>query len=348
MRKNHHRTGHIIRLGFCPRVVSGSFAIGMVVGFFVGFWVKVVRHREVGWATIRDKIIYGELHAAQAPAGLMVAVNCGLGCVQAETLTGLVLNLHGNAITLSQHLWREGVRDGQTLRRAMQQTGRRFTLGVVHNYSSHSFLLRDWLKRNGIHPERDPHIVVVPPPQMPSHLKAGHLDGYCVGEPWNSVATAARTGWTVATSRDLAPSHPEKVLMVRKDYVEQNEEEHVRLIAALLEACAFCDRPENREQLIATLAEPRYVGAPAQMIRASLGGDFDFGNGRVEIIPNFHVFHRNGANEPSLAHAHWVIRSLHSSGLIPDADQIPEEAAHQWFRADIFARAAQFQATPVP
>jgi ABC-type nitrate/sulfonate/bicarbonate transport system substrate-binding protein len=204
------------------------------------------------------------------------------------------------------------------------------------------------LKRHGIQPDRDAHIVVVPPPQMPINLKAGHLDGYCAGEPWNSAATVGRTGWTVATSRDLAPSHPEKVLMVRRDFAEQYDQEHVNLLAALLEACAFCDRPENREHLIKTLAMPQYVGAPAAVIKASLGGDYDFGNGRIEAIPNFHVFHRSGANEPSLAHALWVIRSMHASGLVPDPALIPEDAAPRWFRTDIFERASQLRTITAP
>ena len=43
------------------------------LGLFTKYGVDVEMHREVGWATIRDKIIYRELDAAQAPAGLVVA-----------------------------------------------------------------------------------------------------------------------------------------------------------------------------------------------------------------------------------------------------------------------------------
>ena len=341
MRNNRHSRNNPIHLGFVPLVDCAPLAMAKELGLFEKHGLDVELHREVGWATIRDKIIYGDLHAAQAPAGLMVAVNCGLGSAPAECLTGMVLNLHGNAITLSQSLWREGVRDGKTLRRAIQQLGRRFTFGVVHNYSSHSFLLRNWLRNHGIEPDRDAHIVVVPPPQMPANLKAGHLDGYCAGEPWNSMATQARTGWTVATSGDLAPSHPEKVVMVRRKFADEHEHEHIALLSALLEACNFCDRPENRDRIIKMLAEPRYVAVPAHVIAASLGGTYNFGNERIEKISNFHVFHRQGANEPSMERALWVIQSLIASGLVPDPQVIPLNSASEWFRADIFARASQ-------
>ena len=70
------------------------------LGRFAMFGLNVEPHREVGWATIRDEIIYGELDAAPAPAGLVVAANCGLGSIRSDCLNGLVLNLQGDAITL--------------------------------------------------------------------------------------------------------------------------------------------------------------------------------------------------------------------------------------------------------
>ena len=38
--------------------------------------------------------------------------------------------------------------------------------------------------------------------------------------------------------------------MVRRSFAEAAEREHFALIAALLEACEFCQRPENRERLL--------------------------------------------------------------------------------------------------
>src|SRR5260221_224956 len=116
-----------------------------------------------------------------------------------------------------------------------------FTFGVVFPSSSHNFILRGWLAGSGINPDRDVRIVVVPPPQMVANLKAGHLDGFCVGEPWNSVAVQARAGWCAAASAELAPGHPEKVLMTRRDFAEKHAEEHAALLASLLESCEFCD-----------------------------------------------------------------------------------------------------------
>jgi len=174
--------------------------------------------------------------------------------------------------------------------------------------------------------------------QVSADLKAGHLDGYCVGEPWNSLAVLSKTGWCVATSEELAPRHPEKVLMVRRDFAERSEREHLALIAALYEACRFCQQPENRERLMEMLALPQYVGVPIQALRMSMAGTFDYGNGRVEKQSAFHVFAGEDVNEPSLAKAQWVVRSLLASGLVEDPS-LPAERATEWFRSDIFHQA---------
>jgi ABC-type nitrate/sulfonate/bicarbonate transport system substrate-binding protein len=195
----------------------------------------------------------------------------------------------------------------------------------------------------GIDPDRDVRIAVVPAPAMFDNLKSGNLDGYCVGEPWNSVAVQAGIGWCVATSLQLAPFHPEKVLMVRRQFAEERGEDHLALVAALIEACAFCDRPENREHVIATIAYPKYVNVSVETLRASLVGRFDFGNGRQEVLPDFHIFSRRDANEPSTEKAAWVLRKLFSSGVIKNraAAQIGPEV----FRPDIFQQAKQLVLT---
>jgi ABC-type nitrate/sulfonate/bicarbonate transport system substrate-binding protein len=338
MRRNSHR--HPLRLGFVALADCAPVVMAHELGLFARYGIEVELHREVGWATIRDKVLYGELDAAQAPAGIVVSATCGIDSVAAECLTGLVLNLHGGAITLSKELWNRGARDGEALRSLISLEREPLVFGVAHHYSSHSFLLREWLRRYRIDPDREVRIVVVPPPQVVANLKAGHLDGCCVGEPYNSLAVMTKVGWCVAISPELAPGHPEKVLMVRRDFAERQKEEHLALIAALIESCRFCDRPENRERLTETLAESQYVNTPIRALQMSLEGTFDFGNGRVEKVADFHIFARGNANEPTPEKARWVIDSLHAGALLDPSD-VPEETALRCFRNDLHHQALQ-------
>lgn len=79
-----------------------------------------------------------------------------------------------------------------------------------------------WLASVGIDPFNDVRTVVVPPPQMVMNMRIGNMSGFCVGEPWNARAINDRIGFTAATSQDIWPEHPEKVLGTRRDWVERN------------------------------------------------------------------------------------------------------------------------------
>ncbi len=270
------------------------------------------------------------------------AAALGLGSIVCDCLTALVLNLNGNAITLSNDLWKRGVRDGKTLREEITRLRREkiYTFGVVFPFSSHRHLLRGWLAAHGIDADRDVRIVVVPPPQMVANLKAGHLDGFCVGEPWNSVAVQSRAGWVVATSSELDSLHPEKVLMVRADFAAKRSEEHIALVAALLEACEFCDQPENHGQIASVLAQPEYVGVAESVLRRGITGEMDFGHAGERTLRDFCIFHQHNANEPGGDKAAWTLELIRTSGLCKEPSAINFPFARKTFRADIFAQAA--------
>src|SRR4051812_14426369 len=106
------RRGRPLWVGFVALSDCAPLVMAQELGLFEAFGIEVKLRREPGWATIRDKILHGELEAAQAPAGVVFAATLGLGCRPAPCVAGLVLNLHGNAITLSERLWEAGVRDG--------------------------------------------------------------------------------------------------------------------------------------------------------------------------------------------------------------------------------------------
>ena len=340
-----------LRVGFVPLTDCAPLVMAQELGLFRKFGLRVTLERELGWATVRDKIIYGELDAAHALAAMPVAATLGLGSIPCACLTGLVLNLNGNAITLSNDLWNRGVRDGDTLREEIKclRPQKPLTFGVVFPFSSHRHLLRKWLSAHGIDSDRDVRIVVVPPPQMAANLKAGNLDGFCAGEPWNSVAVQARAGWCVVTSAQLDHGHPEKVLMVRQEFAAQRPNEHRALIAALLEACEFCAATENHERIAATLARPEFVGVPAELLRRGLDGRLDFGRADIHAVADFCVFHGGSANEPAGDKAAWALALVQASGLCPRPSEIDFALGRQVFRTDFFEQAFRLsRETPNP
>jgi len=326
--------GQPIRIGFVPLCDCAPLVMARELGLFEKHGVRAQLSREIGWATLRDKILYGELEAAHALAPMVFSATLGLEAPAVPCLTGLVLNLHGNAVTVSR-----AVAGKKESAENLLSHRDRFVLGIPFRYSSHHFIARAWLRSLGPAMERRVQFVVVPPPQMPENLRAGHLDGYCVGEPWNSIAALAGFGRIVATSAEIAPLHPEKVLMVRSVFAEQRAEEHERLIAALIEACRFCDARRNREMVIETLARREYLNVPHEAVRAAFGGQFEGGPGESAGNPDFTIFARDNANEPSGKKAAWILENLRDSGLCKDPAALSFSLAKRLFRSDLFERA---------
>jgi ABC-type nitrate/sulfonate/bicarbonate transport system substrate-binding protein len=329
-----------LRVGFVPLCDCAPLVVAAEKGFFTGFGLNVELVREVGWATVRDKLVHGELDAVHALAGLPFAATLGVGTVPTPCLTALVLNLQGNAITLSNALWKEGVRDAETLGEWFRKERRRdpLTFGIVFPISSHRFLLEKWLRLADLQPERDVRFVVAPPPQMPDNLRAGHIAGFCAGEPWNSVVVQSGDGWCPATSADLSPNHPEKVLAVRSQFVEEQPEVHLRLVAAVLAACKYCANPANHDEVAALLSQRRYVNAPVELVRRSFGDHFNPGHGRPESPGPFTVYHHGDSNEPTTERGSWVLRNC-LPGVVPGSGF--SRIVQQVFRSDLHLQAKE-------
>jgi hypothetical protein len=134
--------------------------------------------------------------------------------------------------------------------------------------------------------------------------------------------------------------HPEKVLAVRGSFATSREEEHVSLVAALIAACRYCDDPSHADELAELLSRRAYLNLSAKLIRRGLSGRFEHGHEREEAAPDFTVFQRENANEPSREKAAWICRHVLS---LAGRTALPPGAPAQIFRTDLFARAVELE-----
>lgn len=343
--------GSRLRIGFIALTDAAPILIAHAQGLFAKRGLDVELSREVGWATVRDKMIYRELDASHAVAPMVVSTTLGLGCLATPCLTACVLNAHGNAITLSAALWKNGVRDAVTLRDEIRRIRheRLLVLGVVFQHSAQHIILRDWLRGAQIDPDKDVRIVVVPPPQLHRNLAAGTIDGYCVGDPYNTQAVREKTGWIAAISADLAPGHPEKIFMVREDFAAHRAEEHLALVAALQEAAVLCDEASFRPELVKLLARPEYLNVPAKTLAPALVGPLDLGRGDEPVSAAHYLrFSRSEANVPTPLRAQWIIDGFTRHGLVPKGQTLPADLARRVFRSDLFSQARARHSAPLP
>jgi hypothetical protein len=61
-------------------------------------------------------------------------------------------------------------------------------------------------------------------------------------------------------------------------------------------------------------------------------------------VPDFTVFHRHGANEPSMEKALWVLRRMRECGLRKESSCDDGSLAQRLFRMDLFERARRCRA----
>ncbi|MGI9242809.1 MAG: CmpA/NrtA family ABC transporter substrate-binding protein [Verrucomicrobiales bacterium] len=333
-----------IRLSYVPLTDAAPLIIAKEFGLFAERGLAVELVREPGWATVRDKLVHGrEIHGAHALAGLAFATSFGIQCIARHCVTGLILNRHGNGVTLSRELRRQGVREIADLNPGqLGRGGRRLRLGIVHPVSSHHYLLRTLFGRRGMKLSEQAEVIVLPPELMAKSLGRGMIDGFCVGEPWNSEAIENGTGFCFATSSELCDSHPEKVLLVTAEFAEERHDEHIALLGALIQACQLCDDLDQRPEIARLLSSPAYLDLPLEIVQNSLCGRFHRGMRKYSPVESIHAFSGEPVNRPSVEKANLVLATLRGSGLSADGGGASgRPATGAIFRDDLYEEACR-------
>lgn len=332
-----------IKLGYVRLLDAAPLIVADRLGLFRSAGLDIELSREVGWATIRDKLAFGELDVTQALSPMPFAMRLGIGVAQTEVITGMVLNSNGNAITLSNRLREEGVRDGDTLRRYIQKgyRTRKLVLGVVSHYSSHHFMLCRWLEQYKIDPLKDVIISVIPPEQMVRNLASENIDGFCVGEPWNSLAVEEGIGWCPATSSQIAFGYPEKVLATTERFFAYLPDEYVQMIEVISEACKMCDDPKQLGSIFDILSMPQYLNCAPKTLEHAFGGHFAMGFGN-ESTGSFLKFSGDATNRPDPKRAAQVLNDLTSYIKHDDLKQFnTKKLLSGVYREDIYDQALE-------
>ncbi|MGL6132719.1 MAG: nitrate ABC transporter ATP-binding protein [Prochlorococcaceae cyanobacterium] len=332
-----------LSVGFIPLSDCAPLVVAQEKGYFRRYGLEQVElRREANWKTLETNMRQGVLDAAQMVAGLPYAMTLGLqGQKPLPMTTALTLSRNGNAITLHRRFREAGVEDVAGLKRWITaHPEQRPVFAMVHPASMHNLILRAWLASGGIEPDRDVDLIVIPPPQMVATLRAGTIDGFCVGEPWNTRAVREGLGTVIATDTELWNGHCEKVLGVREDWAAAYPRTHEALVGALLEACRWCEQPGNREELSELLAGSNFVGAEPATLRPALVGPFDRGLGELVAEPDLLRFHGGGTNAPEREDAVWILTQLARWGLCPFPNDWEQVAARVQQR-DLYQRVAE-------
>jgi NitT/TauT family transport system ATP-binding protein len=349
-----------LTIGFLPLVDACLPILAREHGFAEEEGLSLRLVKDVSWATVLDRLLYGHSDAAHLVAPLSIATTLGRGRPAQPLSVPFVLGLNGNAITFRPELAAETGAAGRlgdplavgaalrTVALARAATGNPLRFGVVHRYSSHNYMLRYWLAACGIRPDRDVEIATVPPPFCADALEAGEVDGICVGEPWNSVAVGRGAGQIVLASAQIWRRGVEKVLALREPVLSEKRDAVERLIRAMCRAGQHFVDPENWDANAAILARPDYLDGDPLLIRRAISDRLLLASGgEIVHFPDFMFQYREAANFPWVSQAEWLYTQMvRWDGM--DFDPADAARAARVFRPDIYRSALFGTGEPLP
>ncbi|MBR1220177.1 ABC transporter substrate-binding protein [Bradyrhizobium sp. U87765 SZCCT0131] len=354
-------TGKPLRVGFIPLVDAAALIVAVDKGFAAGQGLDVTLVREVSWSNVRDKLNIGLFDAAHLLAPVAIASSLGIGHVRVPIVAPFTLGVNGNAITVSPALQgaimarldgapTDPMATARALARVVADRRARgqepLTFGMTFPFSTHNYQLRFWMAAGGVDPDEDVRLVVLPPPYMVESLASGHVDAFCVGAPWNSVAVDLGIGHILHFVSDILVRAAEKVLAVRGRWAEENPDALAALVRACQQAAEFIEAPDHRAEAAAILGHPERIGVDPDVIRRTL-------DGRLKVTPDgmfresdrYLLVGREAAARPDPIQAAWLYAQMVRWGQTPwSAEAL--RTAQAVFRPDLYDAATGFAGEP--
>jgi NitT/TauT family transport system ATP-binding protein len=351
-----------LRIGFIPLCDATALLVAVDKGFAAAEGLDIELVREVSWSNVRDKLNIGLFDAAHLIAPVAIASSLGLGHVKVPIVAAFGLGVNGNAITVSPSLHAaiaanaDGpITDPMVTARALAKVVAQrkakgqppLTFGMTFPFSTHNYHLRFWMAAGGVDPDEDVRLVVLPPPYMVESLANKHVDAFCVGAPWNSVAVDLGIGFILHFVSEILTRAAEKVLATRSRWALENPEALAKLIRAHAKAAEFVEQPENREEVATLLAAQNRIGVSAEVIRRTLDGKLKVApDGAIRTSDRYILFGRDGAGRPDPVQAAWLYAQMVRWGQAPLSETM-RAAACAVFRPDLYDAAMGHAAEPV-
>lgn len=305
-----------LKVGFIPITCATPIIMADPMGFYKKQGLNVEVVKTAGWAVIRDKALNKEYDAAHMLSPMPIAMSLGIGASATPFAVSAIENINGQAITLAvKHKDKRNPKDWKG-----------FKLAIPFDYSMHNYLLRYYLAENGLDPDRDVQIRVVPPPEMVANLRADNIDGFLAPDPVNQRAVYDGVGFIHLLSKELWDGHPCCAFAASKEFVTTNPNTYAALLRALVEATAYAQKTENRKEIAAAISTPNYLNQPLTVVEQVLTGTYADGLGSVKKVPD-----RVGFDPfPWESFAVWIMTQMQRWG------QLKTEIDYQKVASEIF------------
>jgi nitrate/nitrite transport system substrate-binding protein len=336
-----------VKLGFIALTDCASIVMAKELGYFTERDLDVTIEKQASWPATRDNLLNNGLDGAHCLSSMPFSLATGIGGQGTALKIAMILNNNGQAITLNKDFASVGYGDLAKAKAALES--KEPTLAMTFPGGTHDVWLRYWLKATKADTSKVK-IIPIPPAQMVANMKAGAMDGYCVGEPWGAVAVQQGIGFTHLTTQDLWEHHPEKALVVSEKFATEQPEVLEDLMGAILQASRWLDDLANRPKAAEVIGAANYVSAPAGEIAARLAGKYELGGGLPDksYKGDQMVFFRDGqVNSPRRSYAVWFMAQYQRLGLLEEAPPYMQLADSIILR-DVYEKVAAAENIDVP
>jgi NitT/TauT family transport system substrate-binding protein len=127
-------------------------------------------------------------------------------------------------------------------------------VAIPSPFSNQNFVIHKLMTDYGMEQD-DITFVVLPPPDMPTSLASGAIDGYFVGEPFCAKAEMDGVGRVLYYARDIWPNFISCALVVHEDLLKSNPDVVHDLVRGIAESGAWA---ETHREEAAKLVSPYF------------------------------------------------------------------------------------------
>ncbi|BAZ81010.1 ABC transporter substrate-binding protein [Sphaerospermopsis kisseleviana CS-549] len=377
-------------IGYVPVNDCAPFAIAWKKGFFRKYGLNVKLNREASWANSRDGLIFGRLDASPVVSGAVTNARIGAeGARHAPLCAAMTIHRHGNAMTMNKDMWDFGIRPWYEYQQqygdgALEAFGRDFrgyfhqqppekkVWAVVLSSAIYEYFARYLAAAAGVDPFKEFRIIITPPPQMVTNMRIGAMQAYMVAEPWNTRAITGNEGigFTFAQGKEIWYGHPDRLLGVMESFIVNYPKTYRSLVKAMIEACQYCSKPENRQEVAELLTDRSFTGAKPKKQDAPISkltapgiiGNYNYGgfDGKDRTIKaeDTTIFYDLPDNVPQEPGEHstflwrsrsiWLMTQAARWGQIKEIPKNAEQVAEKGWRTDLYREIATEMGIPCP
>jgi nitrate/nitrite transport system substrate-binding protein len=319
------------RLGFIALTDSSPLIIALEKGLFKKYGMTEVEVvKQASWPVTRDNLEVGSEGGGIDGAHILTPIPYLMSMGKTKSKQPLPmyilarLNTNGQAISIAgsykdAKIALKSANLKEVLAKAKAGGKTDLKAAMTFPGGTHDLWLRYWLSANGVDPNKDLSVIPIPPPQMVANMKAGTMEMFCVGEPWNNQLINNKIGTIATTTGEIWADHPEKAFAMRGSWVDKNPKAAQALTAAIIEAQQWCDKAENKAEMVKIVSDAKWFKVPPADILGPLQGTINYGDGRPEVkgFANAMKFWANNASYPYQSHDLWFLTENIRWGNIP-------------------------------